>query len=331
MALPNDISKIGQIANAVYNSVTANNTAVTLLFVGDTAVNTQISNSIVLISNTTSTTTLGLIDLRIGNTTTNVIISSTASYFSGNVGIGTSPTTAKLDVNGSVKGNTIVVTTYSGNGSSIANTLGTVISSADQNGGRTYEVHDFNSYQKLYSSTFISIGSSSNIPPSSAGNGYRFSMGAGDVSGRGFDLVGTSGGQLYYRARENGTWYLTSATTPSDYRIKQNVSHITSTIPLLKRLNPVSYRYKNIQNPIANNTLQWSDDGQNHLGFIAHEMKEVIPSAVNGEKDAVTDIGCIQPQTLNAMPIISLLTSALQEAVNKIENLETRLIALESK
>jgi len=38
MALPNDISKIGQIANAVYNSVTANNTAVTALSISNNSV-----------------------------------------------------------------------------------------------------------------------------------------------------------------------------------------------------------------------------------------------------------------------------------------------------
>jgi hypothetical protein len=38
MALPNDISKIGQIANAVYNSVTANNTAVTALSINNNSV-----------------------------------------------------------------------------------------------------------------------------------------------------------------------------------------------------------------------------------------------------------------------------------------------------
>jgi len=38
MALPNDISKIGQIANAVYNSLTANNTAITALSISNNSV-----------------------------------------------------------------------------------------------------------------------------------------------------------------------------------------------------------------------------------------------------------------------------------------------------
>ena len=226
---------------------------------------------------------------------------------------------------------TVSLGVHSGAGSSILSLNGTVVCSTDQEAGRTYEAHNFNTYPKLYSSVFINVGASSNIPASSTGNGYRFVMGAGDTGGRGFDLVGTSAGQLYYRARENGTWYLTSASVPSDYRIKQDIIPIDSSIETLKLINAVSYRFKDIPSPAANNTLQWADDGKNHLGFIAHELKEVIPSAVNGEKDAVTDVGGIQPQTLNVMPIVALLTSALQEAVSKIETLEARIEALENK
>ena len=225
----------------------------------------------------------------------------------------------------------VTLASHAGNGSTILGSNGTVVVSTFQEGGRSYEGHNYNSYPNLYSSIFINPNASTNLPPSLSGNGYRFVMGAGDTGGRGFDLVGTGNGQLYYRARENGTWYLTSASVPSDYRIKQDIIPIDSSIETLKLINAVSYRFKDIPSPAANNTLQWADDGKSHLGFIAHELKEVIPSAVNGEKDAVTDVGGIQPQTLNVMPIVALLTSALQEAVAKIETLEARVQALENK
>jgi len=54
---------------------------------GNTTVNTQLSNATILISNSTSTTALGLTDLRIGNTATNVVIANTTSSFGGNVSI----------------------------------------------------------------------------------------------------------------------------------------------------------------------------------------------------------------------------------------------------
>jgi hypothetical protein len=68
------------------------------IVVGNTTVNTQQSNATILISNSTSTTTLGLTDLRIGNTTTNVIISNTVSSFGANVNVLNTINTASLTV-----------------------------------------------------------------------------------------------------------------------------------------------------------------------------------------------------------------------------------------
>ena len=59
-------------------------------------------------------------------------------------------------------------------------------------------------------------------------------------------------------------------------------------------------------------------------GFVAHEVQEVIPSAVNREKDIENGL-----QTINLDAIVSVLTKALQEAVAKIETLETKVAALE--
>jgi hypothetical protein len=60
-------------------------------------------------------------------------------------------------------------------------------------------------------------------------------------------------------------------------------------------------------------------------GFIAHEVAEVIPSGVEGEKDAENQV-----QSLNIDAIVSVLTKALQEAVAKIETLEAKVAALEA-
>ena len=54
----------------------------------------------------------------------------------------------------------------------------------------------------------------------------------------------------------------------SDYRIKSNIQPINANIDLL---NPISY----------DNKLTNSKD----MGFIAHEVQEIIPELVHGEKD----------------------------------------------
>ena len=64
-------------------------------------------------------------------------------------------------------------------------------------------------------------------------------------------------------------------------------------------------------------------------GFLAHEAAEVVPEAVTGEKDAMKD-GEIAPQSIDRSRMIPLLTGALQEAIAKIEVLESKVAALEA-
>mgnify|MGYP003325197568 CR=1 FL=1 len=87
-------------ANVVNTSanftITGINTYQANLVIGNTTVNTQFSNSTILISNSTTTTTLGLGSINIGNTTTNVVIANTTSTFGGNVSITGSLSSANL-------------------------------------------------------------------------------------------------------------------------------------------------------------------------------------------------------------------------------------------
>ena len=110
-----------------------------------------------------------------------------------------------------------------------------------------------------------------------------------------------------------------SYLTTSDYRLKEEVETLTNSSDRLKLIRPVSYRFK-AQEP----------NGPHTEGFIAHELSQIIPSAVSGEKDAVNDKGDIKPQQLDSIKVIPLLVSALQEALAEIESLKTRLDVLEA-
>ena len=57
------------------------------LHTGNTTVNSMFSNAAILLANATTTTSIGITDIRVGNTTSNVVISNTVSSFSGNVSI----------------------------------------------------------------------------------------------------------------------------------------------------------------------------------------------------------------------------------------------------
>jgi hypothetical protein len=59
--------------------------------------------------------------------------------------------------------------------------------------------------------------------------------------------------------------------------------------------------------------------------FIAHELQEVVPWAVFGDKDAEDVDGMPVYQTVDYSSLVPVLWSALQEANDRIEELEQRL------
>ena len=61
------------------------------------------------------------------------------------------------------------------------------------------------------------------------------------------------------------------------------------------------------------------------IGFIAHELQDVIPEVVTGEKDEVDANGVEVHQGVDYAKLTVVLTKALQEAVARIEALEAKL------
>ena len=60
-------------------------------------------------------------------------------------------------------------------------------------------------------------------------------------------------------------------------------------------------------------TYKWKVDGSDGEGFIAHELAEVCPQAVTGEKDAVDSEGNPQYQGIDTSFLVATLTAAIQE------------------
>jgi hypothetical protein len=74
----------------------------------------------------------------------------------------------------------------------------------------------------------------------------------------------------------------------------------------------------------------WKVDGSRVDGFLAHEAQEVVPECVTGTKDAVDAEGKPNYQGIDQSKLVPLLTAALQEALTKIDALTARIEALES-
>jgi hypothetical protein len=168
-------------------------------------------------------------------------------------------------------------------------------------------------------------------------NSARFTIDYNGASAQGLVLNNTDTGsasqlamQFYRGATPSVVGQITttnSATayvTSSDYRLKENITPITGALAKVQALKPVTYK--------------WKIDGSDSDGFIAHELAEVCPQAVYGEKDAVNSDGDIVPQGIDTSFLVATLTAAIQELkaltdmqASTITSLTARITALEAK
>jgi hypothetical protein len=95
----------------------------------------------------------------------------------------------------------------------------------------------------------------------------------------------------------NGT--ITAFNTVSDYRLKEDVAPMTGALEKVAALKPVTYK--------------WKVDGSDGQGFIAHELDEVVPGCVTGQKDAVDADGKPVYQGIDVSFLVATLAAAIQE------------------
>jgi len=119
----------------------------------------------------------------------------------------------------------------------------------------------------------------------------------------------------------SGSISVTNSTTSfnetSDYRLKENIVDMTDGITRVKQLQPKRFNFI-------------VDAGITVDGFIAHEAQAVVPEAVTGTHNEVDENGDPVMQGIDKSKLVPLLTAALQEAIAKIETLETKVAALEA-
>jgi len=110
----------------------------------------------------------------------------------------------------------------------------------------------------------------------------------------------------------SGTTYNTS----SDYRLKTNITPLTGALVKIALLAPKTFNYID-------------GNGQLINGFIAHEVQEIIPEAVTGQKDEVRENGTPKYQGMDHSRIVPFLVAAMQEQQAIIESLKSRIETLE--
>jgi hypothetical protein len=107
----------------------------------------------------------------------------------------------------------------------------------------------------------------------------------------------------------NGT--ITVYNTTSDYRLKDVTGPLTGSGDFIDALSP--------------KVGTWKSDGSAFVGLIAHEVQEVSPTSVHGEKDAVHDGNPVYQAVGYASPEI------IANMVAELQSLRARVAALEAK
>jgi len=136
--------------------------------------------------------------------------------------------------------------------------------------------------------------------------------------------TGEDGRQISFNVNQSNVGTITTTTTgtayntSSDHRLKENVTNVTDGITRVKQLAPKRFNF------IA-------DADKTVDGFLAHEAQTVVPEAVTGTHNEVDEDGNPVMQQIDQAKLVPLLTAALQEAIAKIETLETKVAALEAE
>jgi hypothetical protein len=165
-------------------------------------------------------------------------------------------------------------------------------------------------------------------------------------------LVGYTSDNGAYKLQVNSQIFATSATiATSDGRYKENVAALNGCVDLVKALRPVSFDWK-AQEPVT----RVDEDGETvvvreahnfpdgkQVGFIAQEVEAVLADKPwlgsvikQNVRPAVTDNDGneLAPEEeflgIAEGNLVAVLTSALKDAIGRIENLEAEVAALKA-
>ena len=117
-----------------------------------------------------------------------------------------------------------------------------------------------------------------------------------------------------------------SWNTYSDKRLKSNQRNIEYGLKEVLQLQPKSYDHHSSSTNEEGDFVMVTDQKISTVGFIAQEVQQIIPEAVNVPEDDSKDLWSMDYDKL-----IPVLTKAIQEQQEIIEAMQLEITALKSK
>lgn len=160
---------------------------------------------------------------------------------------------------------------------------------------------------RLTGDNVVLIGTTSTSPTNSGGMIFRATNatygGVIILNHSTTNNVGSGFLDLYYNTSYIGGIQQNGASnvlynTSSDYRIKEDLKDFNG---LDKILSIKVYDFK------------WKTENSRSHGVIAHELQDIVPYAVGGEKDQIDENGKIKPQGVDYGKLTPILVKAIQE------------------
>lgn len=245
-----------------------------------------------------------------------------------NVGIGTSSPASKLQVGSDANNNTALTVVSANNTSAQVNLLGDLSGTYGTNlkyeGNGNYFAVSLNNAGSLTEQMRITSGGDFLVGGTTTRNGTKATIESSanvlglscsaNVSSVDFAVFYANAGTVCGNIARVGTTSAVAYNTTSDYRLKENVLPFVNALDSVSKLKPCVYT--------------WKDGGAAANGFIAHELQEICPDAVTGEKDAVNEDGTAKYQAIDQSKIVALLTAAMQELSAKVDAQAAEIAAL---
>jgi hypothetical protein len=239
----------------------------------------------------------------------------------GNVGIGTASPGAKLEIKQGASEVPFII-----DSSSDSNAAYTLYQVNGSGGWETGMARAADGYAYLFSygsfgvsNSKLTLTNGGNLLLSTASNDFGSRQVNYSLTSYTFHSVRTGTGSEGHLVFSNGNGVVGSIFTngmatfynaTSDYRIKEDLQEIKG----LEKVQAIKvYDYK------------WKGSDSRMDGVLAHELAEVLPYAVTGEKDEQDENGNDKMQSVDYSKIVPILIKAIQEQQEQIDSLKNQI------